>query len=171
VHIVKVVLIVHYLILLPILSAGFPKNRNESPPSIEALEHQHQQPKMIRNIGVAGVVAFLLIAALTLNQLVPSEFERGERASRKLTSPRDGGLDFRNLNKCALIHLGKVHGDDKFVSHTFGDLYCETMAPFRSSRAPLRMLEIGFGCGHHNHGKSALGKITRTQVSLFSVTH
>ena len=117
---------------------------------------------MIRNIGLAGVVAFLLIVALTLKQLVPSESERGERASRKLTSPRDGGLDFRNLNKCGLIRLGKVHGDDKFVSHAFGDLYCETMAPFRSSRTPLRMLEIGFGCGHHNHGKSALGTIIRT---------
>ena len=113
---------------------------------------------MISNVNIVGVVIFLFVGLLTLNELIPSKFKQGEHASRKLTSTREGGLDWRNLNKCALIHLGNKYGDDKFVSHTFGDLYCETMAPFRGSRVPLRMLEIGFGCGHHNHGKSALGK-------------
>lgn len=113
---------------------------------------------MTSNANVVGVVIFLFVGVLTLNELIPSKLKQEEHASRNLASTREGGLDWRNLNRCALIHLGKQFGDDKFVAHTFGDLYCETMAPFRSSRVPLRMLEIGFGCGHHNHGKSALGE-------------
>lgn len=125
---------------------------------ITASDQQQRQQKMMSTANVVGVVIFLFVGVLTLNELIPSKFEQEEHASRKLASTREGGLDWRNMNRCALIHLGKQFGDDKFVSHTFGDLYCETMAPFRGSRVPLRMLEIGFGCGHHNHGKSALGK-------------
>ena len=66
-------------------------------------------------------------------------------------------LDWRDVNTCQLMALGKEHEDDKFYGHIFGDLYCETLIPFRNSRTKLRMLEIGFGCGHHNHGRSAQG--------------
>jgi hypothetical protein len=69
-------------------------------------------------------------------------------------------LDWRDVNNCELMALGKEYDDDKFYHHIFGDLYCENFIPFRNSRSKLRMLEIGFGCGHHNHGRSAQGKTT-----------
>jgi hypothetical protein len=68
-------------------------------------------------------------------------------------------LDWRDVNNCELMALGKEYEDDKFYNHIFGDIYCENFIPFRNSRSKLRMLEIGFGCGHHNHGRSAQGKI------------
>lgn len=67
-------------------------------------------------------------------------------------------LDWRDVNSCELMALGKEYNDDKFYDHIFGDLYCENLIPFRNSKTKLRMLEIGFGCGHHNHGRSAQGK-------------
>ena len=74
-------------------------------------------------------------------------------------------LDWRDVNNCQLMALGKEYDDDKFYEHTFGDIYCETLIPFRSSRSKLRMLEVGFGCGHHNHGRSAQGKIILCQLN------
>jgi len=57
---------------------------------------------------------------------------------------------------CNLALLGKHFHNDKVVSHTYNTLFCETLSPLLKSTQELRMLEIGFGCGHHNHGTSAL---------------
>jgi len=45
------------------------------------------------------------------------------------------------------------------MSHHYDRLYCPDLMPFWSktvTQRPLRVLEIGFGCGHHTHGASAL---------------
>ena len=63
---------------------------------------------------------------------------------------------YRDVQRCRLHELGERHNDDKFVMHTYGNLYCEAFRDFRRTRGrKLRMLEIGFGCGHTNHGASA----------------
>jgi hypothetical protein len=60
------------------------------------------------------------------------------------------------ISACNLFDIGKALEDDKFTSHSFGTLYCELLNPIRTGlNRKIRMLEIGFGCGHHNHGVSA----------------
>lgn len=57
---------------------------------------------------------------------------------------------------CPLAGLGKFFDNDKMVSHQYLPIYCEKLQPFRKSDTRLRMLEIGFGCGHHGErGSSA----------------
>jgi len=56
---------------------------------------------------------------------------------------------------CLLHHMGQVLNDDKFTSHQYMNMYCEVFRDFKSSPKKTRMLEIGFGCGHHAHGVSA----------------
>ena len=77
------------------------------------------------------------------------------RGSRFASSPPR--FTYRDVPNCRLIALGQEYKDDKFVGvHTFGNLYCEVLRDFRRTRGrKLRMLEIGFGCGHINHGASA----------------
>ena len=76
------------------------------------------------------------------------------RGNRFVSAPR---FTYRDVPNCRLIALGEEYKDDKFVGvHTFGNLYCEVLRDFRRTRGrKLRMLEIGFGCGHVNHGASA----------------
>ena len=63
--------------------------------------------------------------------------------------------------------MGKKLLEDKVLAHSFGDVYCEIFERINdrargmkdhSNRVvgPFRMLEIGFGCGHHNNGVSAV---------------
>lgn len=56
---------------------------------------------------------------------------------------------------CPLFELGRLYQNDKIISHNYGNLYCELMQQFRHKEKKVKMLEIGFGCGHHNHGTSA----------------
>ena len=60
--------------------------------------------------------------------------------------------------KCNLRALGEALKNDKVIVHHYDLLYCAELMPFIYNIAdrPIRMLEIGFGCGHHNHGTSAL---------------
>lgn len=54
-----------------------------------------------------------------------------------------------------LATLPAIH-NDKYFSHNYCYTYCDIFQPLRRSNIGIRMLEIGFGCGHHNHGSSAL---------------
>ena len=56
---------------------------------------------------------------------------------------------------CSLHHMGQLLNDDKFTSHQYMNIYCDVFRDFKSSQKKTRMLEIGFGCGHNNHGVSA----------------
>lgn len=59
---------------------------------------------------------------------------------------------------CNLGQIGKALENDKVLHHKYHHLYCKEFMPFVNGikdRA-VRMLEIGFGCGHHNHGTSAV---------------
>jgi hypothetical protein len=60
--------------------------------------------------------------------------------------------------KCNLGDIGTQLANDKVLTHKYHHLYCKTLLPFINGikDRPIRMLEIGFGCGHHNHGNSAL---------------
>eukprot|EP00002_Diphylleia_rotans_P027904 TRINITY_DN561_c0_g2_i1.p1 TRINITY_DN561_c0_g2~~TRINITY_DN561_c0_g2_i1.p1 ORF type:complete len:231 (-),score=22.99 TRINITY_DN561_c0_g2_i1:1394-2086(-) len=62
-----------------------------------------------------------------------------------------------------LRRLGKQFDVDKFLGppfHSYETLYCKVVPSFLHRRQiaaqEIRMLEIGFGCGHHVHGRSAL---------------
>ena len=57
--------------------------------------------------------------------------------------------------ECPLYKLGFKHESDKINQHRFYELYCDLLEKYRGREA-MRMLEIGFGCGHHVHGSSAL---------------
>ena len=41
------------------------------------------------------------------------------------------------------------------AGHRYGPMYCDILTPLRSSPHKLRVLEIGFGCGHYNNGVGA----------------
>jgi hypothetical protein len=57
-------------------------------------------------------------------------------------------------HKCILDHLGTVYEVDKFNDfHNYQSLYCDLFRPLRENH--IKMLEIGFGCGHHIAGASA----------------
>ena len=58
-------------------------------------------------------------------------------------------------SSCSLHHMGELLNDDKFTSHEYMNMYCEVFRDFKMSPKKTRMLEIGFGCGHNNHGVSA----------------
>ena len=58
-------------------------------------------------------------------------------------------------DSCPLYHMGLILGDDKFTSHSYHNMYCEVFRDFKATQKKIRMLEIGFGCGHNNHGVSA----------------
>ncbi|RYG97820.1 class I SAM-dependent methyltransferase [archaeon] len=56
---------------------------------------------------------------------------------------------------CDLAGLGNNLESDKVNPyHNYQALYCDLFRHYRNS--PVRMLEIGFGCGHNVHGSSAL---------------
>ena len=61
-------------------------------------------------------------------------------------------------DKCNLGQIGKALENDKVLHHKYHHLYCKEFMPFINGikDRPIRMLEIGFGCGHHNHGTSAI---------------
>ena len=113
--------------------------------------------------GMATAIAICTIAVIKLDY---TEIPAISTTSMRSFSPRrllekklvkNYNPDFRDINTCPLMILGKEFEDDKFYHHTYGDLYCENLSPFRNSRQKLRMLEIGLGCGHHNNGRSAQG--------------
>ena len=105
--------------------------------------------------------AMMVLVALGLavsdgawNVTAPRRRLRSE--STATTGRRHGTYSYRDVKRCRLHELGERHNDDKFVMHTYGNLYCEVFRDFRRTRGrKLRMLEIGFGCGHTNHGASA----------------
>jgi hypothetical protein len=71
----------------------------------------------------------------------------------KVKSYQDG-INRRD-KKCHLKTLGNKYAVDKVdSSHRYQGLYCTLFEPIR--HFSLDMLEIGFGCGHHVHGRSAL---------------
>jgi hypothetical protein len=54
----------------------------------------------------------------------------------------------KRKEKCGLQQLGIDDQVDKVDgSHRYDGLNCSLLQPFRQSS--LKMLEIGFGCGHH----------------------
>lgn len=58
-------------------------------------------------------------------------------------------------NVCELANIGNQARNDKVdLFHNYQGLYCDLFRHMRT--APVRMLEIGFGCGHHIHGSSAI---------------
>ena len=84
--------------------------------------------------------------------------------SKKLSnSPSDGTLSvppsrvyynvsspYNNIiTDCSLVSLGERYNDDKFTNHNYQNLYCEVLRDFQRSQRKMRMLEIGFGCGHN----------------------
>jgi len=60
------------------------------------------------------------------------------------------------LNVPGNCTLQTIMTDDKFTIHAYQNLYCETFRDFRRSPMKMKMLEIGFGCGHHVNGRSSL---------------
>ena len=115
--------------------------------------------------GMASAFAICIITVIQLDLVeIPAILTMRSSDGRRLVDrklekmiEKNYNPDFRDMNTCPLMILGKEFEDDKFYHHTFGDLYCENLSPFRNSRQKLRMLEIGLGCGHHNHGRSAQG--------------
>lgn len=109
---------------------------------------------------IAGMACSITIGTIAVIQLDfaanPAISTMRSSNSRQLLE-KNYNLDYRDMNTCPLMILGKELEDDKFYHHTYGDLYCENLMPFRISRQKLRMLEIGLGCGHHNSGRSAQG--------------
>jgi hypothetical protein len=55
---------------------------------------------------------------------------------------------------CNLFELGRKYKSDKMLDHIFYESYCDTLQKYVGMK-DLRVLEIGFGCGHHVHGSSA----------------
>ena len=53
------------------------------------------------------------------------------------------------ITSCSLVSLGERYHDDKFTNHNYQNLYCEVLRDFQRSQRKMRMLEIGFGCGHN----------------------
>lgn len=53
------------------------------------------------------------------------------------------------IASCSLVKLGERYNDDKFTNHNYQNLYCEVLRDFQQSQRKMRMLEIGFGCGHN----------------------
>lgn len=68
------------------------------------------------------------------------------------------GLDaYWNIPRnCSLARLGDELKEDKFIQHHYDNTYCEVFRDFRRSQMRTKMLEIGFGCGHHVNGISSL---------------
>ena len=60
----------------------------------------------------------------------------------------------RKSDGCNLKEIGSLLVNDK-IEHEYGNLYEKELCLMKRRGAPVRMLEIGFGCGHHNHGTSA----------------
>ena len=57
--------------------------------------------------------------------------------------------------RCNLKELGEEYQVDKVnIFHNYQILYCELLKPIRHNH--IKLLEIGFGCGHHVHGQSCL---------------
>ena len=61
------------------------------------------------------------------------------------------------ITSCSLVKLGERYNDDKFTNHNYQNLYCEVLRDFQRSQRKMRMLEIGFGCGHNVHQPNQQG--------------
>ena len=130
-------------------------------PSTDSVRNQRCGAFYAFLAGMASAVAIYTIAVIKLDfteNLANSTMRSSNgRRLQETKLVKNYNLDFRDMNTCPLMILGKEFEDDKFYHHTYGDLYCENLSPFRNSRQKLRMLEIGLGCGHHNNGRSAQG--------------
>ena len=103
-----------------------------------------------------------------LLNVFPNPFQRQQQQSPKSLSPSkqsSSGLSdetsqdraYYNISSpynniiadCALVSLGVRYNDDKFTNHQYQNLYCEVLRDFQRSQRKIRMLEIGFGCGHN----------------------
>lgn len=57
---------------------------------------------------------------------------------------------------CPIEEIGRSLKVDKYdEGHRYGDAYCELTSRLKHSGQKVRLLEIGFGCGHHPNGASA----------------
>jgi len=86
-------------------------------------------------------------------------------------------------NECNLGAIGRDIENFKVLGHSYHLLYCKVLMPFvkEIQNRPIRLLEIGFGCGHHNHGNSALlwnkfftsngAKLDQYGIDLHNVNH
>ena len=132
----------------------------QSPPA-DSLRNQRYGAFYAFFAGMATAIAICTIAVIKLDftENLANLTVRSSNSRRLLEKKlvKNYNPDFRDMNTCPLMILGKEFEDDKFYHHTYGDLYCENLSPFRNSRQKLRMLEIGLGCGHHNNGRSAQG--------------
>lgn len=82
-----------------------------------------------------------------------------------------GGDGLGGRTKCNLAQLGEEFSVDKMNPyHNFQSLYCDLFRPIRQMK--LKMLEIGFGCGHHVHGQSAkMWKAFFPKLSYYAVDY
>ena len=74
----------------------------------------------------------------------------GNESPRNIASHQDAIHSICNFEEIASKY--KVDKIDEY--HRYQDLYCMLFQPLRHSK--IAMLEIGFGCGHHIAGASAL---------------
>ena len=64
------------------------------------------------------------------------------------------------ISNCYLHQLGDELLIEKFIIHDYENTYCELLPQLlrQMKNNTIRMLEIGFGCGHiTSHGRSAVG--------------
>ena len=92
-----------------------------------------------------------------------------------LVSKKKKIMNYWELNNCPIIEIGKKIEEDKVLTHTYGEMYCELFENLchkeknkgmknkekyhslnNKNSGKLRMLEIGFGCGHHVQGVSSV---------------
>lgn len=104
--------------------------------------------------GIACSITIGTIAVIELDFAVNPAISAMQSSKSRQLLEKIHNLNYMDMKTCPLMILGKELEDDKFYHHTYGDLYCENLMPSRISRQKLRMFEIGFGCGHHNHGRS-----------------
>lgn len=75
-------------------------------------------------------------------------------SSQTYSSTKELQAQDEQHRRCQLTKLGNHYEVDKFNPfQNYQSLYCELF--FHKRAQKLRMLEIGFGCGHHVHGASA----------------
>lgn len=97
---------------------------------------------------------FHFSANLSLSFLFMLFFVANFCQSQHLVSPQRKSKAM-NDTACNLPQLAKTYDVDKMDhTHLYQSVYCDIFKPYRY--AGVTMLEIGFGCGHPVHGRSAL---------------
>lgn len=129
----------------------------------------HGAPLQTSTLPVPAAAPVALVAAAAPTTHAAAPWARDQLSPSSVFSP---ALPHCNASSskyvmtngiCPFTTVGLEYEADKVgpitrvgsAGHRYGPMYCDILTPLRSSPRKLRVLEIGFGCGHYNNGVGA----------------